>query len=53
MPASEACLDLKKKGNAAIGKKEFEAAIEAYSLALKEECGEERHKILTTQLTLD
>ena len=49
MPASEACLDLKKKGNAAIGKKEFEAAIEAYSLALKEECGEERHKILTNR----
>ena len=35
MPASEACLDLKKKGNEAIGKKDFEAAIEACKLRLR------------------
>ena len=34
MPASEACLDLKKK-KYGDWKEEFEAAIEAYSLALK------------------
>jgi tetratricopeptide (TPR) repeat protein len=47
--ASAACLKFKNQGNAAIKKKDYQKAIDNYTLALKEECGEQRHKILTNR----